>query len=256
MDGPLLIVPVISVHNLQKSFGSLDVLRDVSFDIRDGETVAIIGQSGCGKSVLLKHIIGLMKPDAGKVIVDGIDMSHAREDELEDVRRNIGFLFQGSALFDSMSVMENVTLGLRESRLVVERDRAKLARITKEKLALVGLKNIESVMPSDLSGGMKKRVALARALASEPRYMFYDEPTTGLDPVTSDQIDSLIQELTGRLHVTSLIVTHDMFTVERIANRVIFLHEGSIHFDGTPAELARSHDPVGRQFLERYRHAV
>ncbi|HEX5316481.1 MAG TPA: ABC transporter ATP-binding protein [Candidatus Kapabacteria bacterium] len=244
---------MISVHNLKKSFGSLDVLRGVTFDIQDGETVAIIGQSGCGKSVLLKHIIGLMKPDGGEVLVDGINMSNAKQDQLEQVRRNIGFLFQGSALFDSMTVMENVTLGLREYG---ERDREKLARITKEKLTLVGLKEIENVMPSDLSGGMKKRVALARALASQPRYMFYDEPTTGLDPVTSDQIDALIQDLTGRLHVTSLIVTHDIFTVERIAKRVIFLHNGNVHFDGTPAELAQSTDSISRQFLERYQHVV
>jgi phospholipid/cholesterol/gamma-HCH transport system ATP-binding protein len=150
-----------------------------------------------------------------------------------------------------MTVMENVTLGLREHG---ERDKEKLARITKEKLALVGLKNIENVMPSDLSGGMKKRVALARALATEPRYMFYDEPTTGLDPVTSDQIDELVQNLTARLHVTSVIVTHDMFTVQRIAKRVIFLNEGRVHFDGTPAELDASSDfSVVQKFLERYR---
>ncbi len=251
---------MIQIRDLYKSFGPLAVLRGVSFEIRDGETVAIIGQSGCGKSVLLKHIIGLLKPDAGDVIVDGINMSSARESALESLRRNIGFLFQGSALFDSMTVMENVTLGLRESTASGERDREKLARITKEKLALVGLQGIEDVMPSELSGGMKKRVALARALAGEPRYMFYDEPTTGLDPITSDQIDALIQELTrmtdhaGQIHVTSLIVTHDMFTVERIVGRVIFLYDGMVYFDGTPEEFARSNDPIARQFLERYRH--
>lgn len=244
---------MISVKNLRKSFGSLEVLRGVTFDIQDGETVAIIGQSGCGKSVLLKHIVGLMKPDRGEIFVDGINMVLAKQNQLEQVRRQIGFLFQGSALFDSMTVMENVTLGLREHG---ERDHGKLTRITKEKLELVGLKNIETVMPSDLSGGMKKRVALARALAGEPHYMFYDEPTTGLDPVTSDQIDALIQDLTGRLHVTSLIVTHDMFTVERIVNRVIFLHEGKVHFDGTPAKLVQSPDSISRQFLERYQHVI
>jgi phospholipid/cholesterol/gamma-HCH transport system ATP-binding protein len=241
---------VISIKNLQKSFGTLDVLRGVSIEIADRETVAIIGQSGSGKSVLLKHIIGLMKPDAGEIIVDGVNISKARERELEHLRRNIGFLFQGSALFDSMTVLENVTLGLVESG---ERDREKLARITKEKLALVRLRGIEDTMPSNLSGGMKKRVALARALATEPRYMFYDEPTTGLDPVTSDQIDALIEDLTSKLHVTSLIVTHDMFTVERIAHRVIFLYEGLVYFDGTPIEFERSADPVCGQFLDRYR---
>lgn len=243
---------MISIKNLRKSFGALDVLRGVSFDIQNGETVAIIGQSGCGKSVLLKHIIGLLKPDSGEVIVDGVNVSNASKQELNSLRRNLGFLFQGSALFDSMNVMENITLGLREHG---ERDPEKLARITKEKLALVGLKSIEGAMPSDLSGGMKKRVALARALAGEPRYMFYDEPTTGLDPVTSDQIDALIEDLTSKLRVTSLIVTHDMFTVERIAKRVIFLHEGRVYFDGTPDDFSKSSDPFSRQFLERYRHS-
>jgi phospholipid/cholesterol/gamma-HCH transport system ATP-binding protein len=241
---------MIEIQNLQKSFGEQPVLRGIDLTIEDGETVAVIGQSGCGKSVLLKHIIGLMKPDAGEVIVDGVNMSRAKQRQIEDVRRNLGFLFQGAALFDSMTVAENVTLGLREHGL---KDAAKLREVAAEKLALVGLRNIEEVMPSDLSGGMKKRVALARALAIQPKYMFYDEPTTGLDPVTSDQIDALIEDLTNKLQVTSLIVTHDMFTVERIAKRVIFLHQGRVHFDGTPDELNRSTDPTSREFLERYR---
>ena len=241
---------MIEIRNLYKSFDEQPVLRGVDCTIGDGETVAIIGQSGCGKSVLLKHIIGLMKPDEGNVLVDGVNRSTAGENELERVRRQFGFLFQGAALFDSMTVHENVTLGLWEHG---DRDREKLARITKEKLALVGLRNIENAMPANLSGGMKKRVSLARALATDPNYMFYDEPTTGLDPVTSDQIDALIQDLTAKLHVTSVIVTHDMFTVERIAKRVIFLHEGRVHFDGTPSQLVDSTDPVSREFLDRYR---
>ncbi len=244
---------MIKVHNLRKSFDAVEVLRGISFDIADGETVAIIGPSGEGKSVLLKHIVGLMKPDSGEVTVDDLNVFQARERELQQLRRQIGFLFQGAALFDSMTVMENITLGLRESATTNERDPEKLAHITKEKLALVGLRNIEHVMPSHLSGGMKKRVALARALAGEPRYMFYDEPTTGLDPVTSDQIDALIQKLTARLNVTSIIVTHDMFTVERIAQRVIFLHDGMVYFDGTPSAFERSDDSVCGQFLDRYR---
>jgi phospholipid/cholesterol/gamma-HCH transport system ATP-binding protein len=241
---------MISIKNLHKSFGTLHVLRGVSFEIADGETVAIIGQSGCGKSVLLKNIIGLLKPDEGEIVVDTVNVSKARQTKIEALRRNFGFLFQGSALFDSMNVWENITLGLREHG---ESDHEKLSAIVKQKLMLVGLKNIETVMPSDLSGGMKKRVALARALAGEPRYMFYDEPTTGLDPVTSDQIDALIEDLTARLHVTSLIVTHDMFTVERIAKRVIFLHQGLVYFDGTPDAFAKSNDPICGQFLDRYR---
>jgi phospholipid/cholesterol/gamma-HCH transport system ATP-binding protein len=244
---------MISIRELHKSFGAHPVLRGVDLDIEIGETVAIIGQSGCGKSVLLKHIIGLMQPDSGNVTVDGVIMATAKEKELQLIRREIGFLFQGSALFDSMTVLENVTLGLREHG---ERDGEKLARITKEKLELVGLHGIEAVMPSHLSGGMRKRVALARALASEPKYMFYDEPTTGLDPVTSDQIDDLVKDLTARLHVTSIIVTHDMFTVERIAKRVVFLNHGRVHFDGTPSELYASDDLHVQKFLERYRTPV
>jgi len=241
---------VIQIHGLHKSFGAQPVLRGIDFDIADGETVAIIGQSGCGKSVLLKHIIGLMKPDQGEVLVDGVNMSTARDKDLERVRRQFGFLFQGAALFDSMTVSQNVTLGLWEHG---ERDRTKLSHIAKEKLGLVGLRNVGETMPADLSGGMKKRAALARALAGDPRYMFYDEPTTGLDPVTSDQIDALIQNLTNQLHVTSVIVTHDLFTVERIAKRVIFLHQGRVYFDGTPQELVRSTDPTTQEFLARYR---
>jgi phospholipid/cholesterol/gamma-HCH transport system ATP-binding protein len=241
---------MIEIRNLTKSFGEQTVLRGISLSIDDGETVAVIGQSGCGKSVLLKHIIGLMKPDAGEVLVDDVNMSHAKQRNIESVRRNLGFLFQGAALFDSMTVSENVTLGLREHGM---KDSVMLRRIATDKLSLVGLHNIEDAMPSDLSGGMKKRVALARALATEPKYMFYDEPTTGLDPVTSDQIDALIEDLTSKLHVTSIIVTHDMFTVERIAKRVIFLHQGHVHFDGKPEDLNRSNDPTCREFLQRYR---
>jgi phospholipid/cholesterol/gamma-HCH transport system ATP-binding protein len=240
---------VIEVSDLYKSFNGKPVLSGVNFRIADGETVAIIGESGCGKSVLLKHIIGLLKGDKGHVTVDGVDIAGASEKELYDIRRNIGFLFQSAALFDSMNVLQNVVLGLWENG---ERDEAKLHAIAKKKLALVGLYDIDEVKPSDLSGGMRKRVGLARALASEPRYMFYDEPTTGLDPVTSDQIDELIADLTNKLSVTSLIVTHDLFTVERIAQRVIFLNKGATYFDGTSAELLASGDPVIQRFIERF----
>ena len=240
---------MIEVFNLHKSFGDQPVLRGVNFRIDDGETVAIIGESGCGKSVLIKHVIGLLRADEGDVVVDGVSMSSATEKEVYAIRRHIGFLFQNSALFDSMSVFDNVVLGLWENG---EHDTEKLYAITKEKLALVGLKGIEAVKPSELSGGMRKRVGLARALAMEPKYMFYDEPTTGLDPVTSDQIDMLILDLTNRLKVTSLIITHDLFTVERIAKRVIFLNQGVVYFDGTPRELEGSSDPVIKKFIERF----
>ena len=244
---------MIKITNLHKSFGEQEVLRGIDLAIPDGETIAIIGQSGCGKSVLLKLMLGLMKADEGEIMIDEVSMSKAKERQLELVRLHIGFLFQGAALFDSMTVLENVTLGVKEHG---ERNPEVLAKIAAEKLDLVGLHGIEQRMPQELSGGMKKRVALARALATNPRYVFYDEPTTGLDPVTSDQIDSLVRDLTTRLRVTSIIVTHDLFTVERIAKRVVFLNKGKIYFDGTPDELYKSTDVAVMQFLSRYRTPV
>lgn len=241
---------MIEVRDLHKSFGNKPVLRGVSFSIADGETVAIIGESGCGKSVLIKHIVGLLHPDQGSVTLDGNVISSSSEDTVYSLRRNIGFLFQNSALFDSMNVYENIVLGLWEHG---ERDTDKLHTIAKEKLALVGLEGIEEVKPSELSGGMRKRVGLARALASEPKYMFYDEPTTGLDPVTSDQIDALIADLTNKLSVTSLIITHDLFTVENIAKRVIFLYQGKVYFDGTPNDLLNSTESVISKFVKRFK---
>ena len=240
---------MIEIKGLEKSFGQQHVLKGIDLTIDDGETVAVIGQSGCGKSVLLKHIIGLLKPDKGTVEVDGLRIDTAKQRELEAVRATIGFLFQSAALFDSMNVSDNITLGLREHGM---RDPEKLHAIVQEKLAMVGLKGIENKMPSELSGGMRKRVGLARALATNPKYIFYDEPTTGLDPITSDQIDYLIKDVTDRLSVTSIIITHDIFTVENIAKRVIFLHEGKIYFDGSPLALSESQDPTVRLFLERY----
>lgn len=242
---------MIEIRGLEKSFGEQQVLRGIDLRVQDGETLAVIGQSGCGKSVLLKHIIGLLKPDAGEVFVDGVNVGEAKTKQLEEVRSKIGFLFQSAALFDSMNVADNITLGLREHGM---RDVAKLQSIVAEKLDMVGLKGIESKMPSELSGGMRKRVGLARALATEPRYIFYDEPTTGLDPITSDQIDELIKDVTDRLNVTSIIITHDIFTVDNIAKRVILLHQGTIYFDGTPKEMRASSDATVKHFLERYIH--
>jgi phospholipid/cholesterol/gamma-HCH transport system ATP-binding protein len=241
---------MIEIHDLHKSFGDKHVLRGVSFTIADGETVAVIGESGCGKSVLIKHIVGLLHPDQGSVTLDGNVISSSSEDTIYSLRRNIGFLFQNAALFDSMNVFENIVLGLWEHG---ERDTDKLQAIAKAKLALVGLEGIEKVKPSELSGGMRKRVGLARALASEPKYMFYDEPTTGLDPVTSDQIDALIADLTNKLSVTSLIITHDLFTVEHIAKRVIFLYQGKVYFDGTPSDLLSSTESVISKFVKRFK---
>ena len=241
---------MIEVHDLHKAFGDKPVLRGVSFSIADGETVAIIGESGCGKSVLIKHVIGLLYADKGAVSVDGHDIATTSEKTIYSLRRNIGFLFQNSALFDSMNVRENIVLGLWENGL---RDEDKLRAIAKEKLALVGLAGIEERKPSELSGGMRKRVGLARALASDPLYMFYDEPTTGLDPVTSDQIDALIADLTRTLSVTSLIITHDLFTVKHIAKRVIFLYQGQVYFDGLPSNLLDSEEAVISKFVKRFK---
>lgn len=240
---------MIEITNLKKAFDDQPVLKGINLTIHDGETVAIIGESGCGKSVLLKHIIGLLIPDEGTVTLDGTIIAEASDEIIYALRRGIGFLFQSAALFDSMTVFENVVLGLWEAG---ERDEEKLLVIAKEKLALVGLRGIEKLKPSSLSGGMKKRVGLARALAMQPKYMFYDEPTTGLDPVTSDQIDYLILSLTESFSTTNLIVTHDLFTVKRIAKRVIYLKDGLVYFDGTPKELLASSDPKVIQFIERF----
>ncbi|HYM20729.1 MAG TPA: ABC transporter ATP-binding protein [Candidatus Kapabacteria bacterium] len=240
---------MIEIQDLRKSFGEKEVLRGISFSVHDGETVAIIGASGCGKSVLLKLIIGLLHPDSGVVNVDGLTIADASEEQLEALRRQIGFLFQSAALFDSMTVYENVVLGLWEQG---QRDETKLRSIATEKLAMVGLNGIFDQKPSELSGGMKKRVGLARALAMEPKYLFYDEPTTGLDPITSDQIDLLIYNVTERYKATNIIVTHDLFTVQQIAKRVIFINEGIAYFDGTPDELLSSSEKVIQQFVERF----
>ena len=241
---------MISIRGLKKSFQNGKMVLDgVDLDIQTGETIAIIGQSGCGKSVLLKHIIGLLIPDDGAVHVDGKNIHALDETDLYSLRRRFGFLFQGAALFDSMTVLENVALGLTENSRMPE---AEVNAIVAEKLSMVGLPGIEQLKPSELSGGMRKRVGLARALATNPDYLFYDEPTTGLDPVMSDQIDTLIADITNRLNVTAIVVTHDMFSVYTIAHRVAMMHDGKIYFQGTPEELQASTDPVVADFLARY----
>jgi len=240
---------MIKIRDLHKSFNGSQILRGVNLEIPTGETFFIIGPSGCGKSVMLKHIVGLLTPDRGEVQVDGHVIGTMKEKELYAMRRRFGFLFQSAALFDSMSVAENIALGLVENG---ERDAAKIAGIVAEKLELVGLPGTEQLKPSELSGGMRKRVGLARALAQNPAYIFYDEPTTGLDPIMSDQIDTLIGDITAKLNVTSVVVTHDMFSVERIAHRVAMMHKGKIYFEGTPEELRESNDPIIVEFIERF----
>lgn len=207
----------------------------------------VIGRSGTGKSVLLKHVVGLMVPDQGTVRVNGTDIASLNEGELLEIRQQMGMLFQGGALFDSMSVGENVGIALREHTPMPEKQ---VELVVAEKLTLVGLKGTEPQRPSSLSGGMKKRAALARALAMNPKIMLYDEPTTGLDPITSDVINRLIRRLQDRLGITSIAVTHDMRSAYHIADRIAMLHEGKIHAIGTPAEIQSTKDPILRQFIE------
>jgi phospholipid/cholesterol/gamma-HCH transport system ATP-binding protein len=240
-------MPKIEFRHVRKAFNGNPILRDVNLAVERGETMAIIGRSGSGKSVMLKHMVGLVRPDSGSVLVDGEDISGMDERDLFRVRHKFGFLFQGAALLDSLTVGENVGLGLVElSGLPRER----IGAVVSEKLRLVGLRGIEKAMPADLSGGMRKRVGLARALAMEPEIVLYDEPTTGLDPVTSDAINELIVSLRERLSITSVVVTHDMTSVRRVADRVAMLYEGRIIFTGTVPELDAAGEPVIRKFVE------
>ncbi len=240
---------MIEINNLHKSFGSKKVLCGVDLKIHDGETIVIIGRSGCGKSVLLKLIVGLLSPNEGFVKVGGKIINELPEKELYEVRRNFGFLFQGAALFDSMTVGENVALPLVEANSrIAEKE---IIKLVEEKLELVGLSGSQYLKPSELSGGMKKRVGLARALITNPNYILYDEPTTGLDPIMSDSIDNLIKELAEKLKVTSIVVTHDMFSVKNVAHKVAMMHNGVIHFVGNMDEIANSSDEIIAEFIKR-----
>ncbi|MBT8379086.1 MAG: ATP-binding cassette domain-containing protein [Ignavibacteria bacterium] len=240
---------MIEINNLHKSFGSNKVLRGVNLDIDTGETIVVIGRSGCGKSVLVKHIVGLLYPDEGYVKIEGRRVDEMDMQELYELRTGFGFLFQGSALFDSMTVEENIALPLVESKNIYTKD--ELDSRIEEKLEMVGMSGVQKLKPAELSGGMKKRVGLARALITDPDYIFYDEPTTGLDPIMSDSIDELIKELTDRLNVTSIVVTHDMYSVKEVAHQVAMMHEGIIHFVGSPKELLNSDDFIIREFIKR-----
>jgi phospholipid/cholesterol/gamma-HCH transport system ATP-binding protein len=240
---------MIVIKNLHKRFGTNKVLQGVNLDIYPGETLVIIGRSGCGKSVLLKHIVGLLIPDEGYVKLKDKIINELNKRELYEIRKNFGFLFQGSALFDSMTVEENVSLPLVESKNGFSKNEIK--KIVTEKLELVGLKNTLDIKPAELSGGMKKRVALARALVTNPEYILYDEPTTGLDPIMSDSIDNLIKELSEKIKVTTVVVTHDMYSVKNVAAKVAMMHEGRIHFYGTPEEMLKSKDLVIIDFIKR-----
>ncbi len=256
---------MIQIQNLHKSFGAKRVLNGVNLSIPAGETMCVIGRSGCGKSVLLKHIVGLLAADEGSVHVDGQDVRTLKGEELFRLRRRVGYVFQGAALFDSMTVYENVVLGLYEHG---ERRLDVLDGEARRVLASVGLLPdistantpifekeyaiLRNKKPSDLSGGMRKRVGVARALVGSPSYILYDEPTTGLDPITSEQIDNLILELSQKLSVTSIVITHDMFSVYKVAKSVAMLEAGKVHFFGTAEELRASNDEVVQEFIERY----
>lgn len=240
---------MIVIQDLHKSFGGNKVLKGLDLTINKGEALTIIGRSGCGKSVLLKHIIGLLKPDQGTVTVEGYDINKIKEKDLYELRKKFGFLFQGAALFDSMTVGENVSLPLIEGN--TKFTQTEIDKAVAEKLEMVALPGIEKLKPAELSGGMRKRVGLARALITNPEYILYDEPTTGLDPIMSESIDNLIKELSDKLKVTSIIVTHDMISVNIVAERVAMAHEGKIYFTGTPKELVASEDEVIQDFIAR-----
>ena len=237
---------VIHVKNLTKKFGSRTILNDVSLDIYQGETLVIMGGSGCGKSTFLRHLIGAIRPDRGEVWMFGKNIAKASDDEMDEIRKMFGMLFQSGALFDSMTVGENIALPLREHTKL---DESIIHIIIKMKLELVGLRGFENLMPSQLSGGMKKRVGLARAIVMDPKIVFYDEPTAGLDPVMTGVVDKLTIDLTKKLRITSIVVTHDMNSVFRIADRVVMLHQGSVLQIGTPREIQDSKNPIVQQFI-------
>ena len=241
------VEPVVEIIDVHKSFGNNHVLSGINLSVQKGESVVVIGGSGSGKSVLLKHIIGLLKPDEGTVKVDSVDLSKLDEEELNEIRKKFGMLFQSSALFDSMKVWENVGFGLKRYKKYTE---DKIKEITVQKLKMVGLVGVEDVMPSELSGGMRKRVGLARAIAMEPEILLYDEPTTGLDPIMADAINDLIIDMREKLNITSIAITHDMKSAYKIADKIAMLYNGVIIETGLPDEIKNSSNPVVKQFIE------
>lgn len=239
-------VPIVEFRDVAKSFGRLVVLDGVSLSVQRGQSIVIIGASGSGKSVMLKHIVGLLRPDRGQVWFDGTRIDTLHERQLMTFRRRCGFLFQMSALFDSLNVAENIAFPLVEH---THKDHHEIRQIVAHRLAMVGLPGIEHKMPAELSGGQRKRVALARAIALQPELILYDEPTTGLDPVRSDVINELIVKLQRELRTTSIVVTHDMASAFKIADRIVMLHEGKLIIDGTPQQIKDSNNPVVHHFV-------
>lgn len=238
---------MIELKDIHKSFEGNYVLRGVNMEVRKGESMVVIGGSGSGKSVLMKHIIGLLEPDKGTVIVDSTDISLLSENELYEIRKKFGMLFQSAALFDSMRVWENVGFGLKRHTSLSDKE---IKKIAVQKLKMVGLVGVEDIMPSELSGGMRKRVGLARAIAMEPEILLYDEPTTGLDPIMADAINELIVKMREQLDVTSVAITHDMKSAYKIADTIAMLYNGVIIAEGSPDEIQNTDDPIVRQFIE------
>ncbi|MBT8038073.1 MAG: ATP-binding cassette domain-containing protein [Verrucomicrobiae bacterium] len=239
-------VPLIRVRGLHQHFGDNHVLRGVDLDVHKGETLCLLSSSGGGKTVLVKHMLGLMQPDKGTIEVDGVDISHMRERHLGPVRKKLGMMFQNSALFDSMTVAQNIAFPLHEQGI---KDINELNRRVSDVLEIVRLPGQENKMPSDLSGGMKKRVALARAIVDRPTCVCYDEPHAGLDPITAGSIDKLIKRLQHDFGITNIVITHELRSVFRIADRIIFMKDGTVYWQGTPAEMQVSQDPVLTSFL-------
>ncbi|MFP4106255.1 MAG: ABC transporter ATP-binding protein [Phycisphaerae bacterium] len=237
---------IIRLENVEKSFGRQRVLQGVSLDVRRGETTVVIGPSGCGKSVLLKHMVALLRPDRGKVWFEDTEISHLSERKLVPFRRKMGFLFQGAALFDSMTVAENVSFPLEEHD-IGDRDERQARCL--ETLRLVGLEDTAGKYPEELSGGQRKRIGLARAIVMDPEVIFYDEPTTGLDPIRSDLINELILKLQDMLNTTAVVVTHDMVAARKVGDRVVMLHEGNFIADATPEQLCKIDDEVVSRFV-------
>jgi phospholipid/cholesterol/gamma-HCH transport system ATP-binding protein len=237
---------MIQIVDLHKSFGDNRVLQGLNLDIQKGETVVVIGQSGSGKSVLIKHMIGIVKPDKGEIFIDGTEICCLSEDEFYKLRRRFGMLFQGAALFDSLTVGQNVAFGLDRYRDFSDNDKEKVVR---ESLAMVGLKGIEDLMPHELSGGMKKRVGLARAIAYGPEIILYDEPSTGIDPIRADAINDLIIQMKEEMGVTSVVITHDIVSAYKIADRIAMLYEGRIIEEGTANEIENSKNEIVQQFI-------
>lgn len=238
---------MIRLVDIHKSFGPKKVLEGFSLDVEEGETMVIIGYSGSGKSVAIKHIVGLLEPDIGTVWVDGLEVPKLTRPELYDLRSKVGYVFQFAALFDSMTIGDNVAMGLRKEHKLSETEIA--TRVT-ESLALVDLPDVETKMPAELSGGMRKRVGIARAIARRPKYILYDEPTTGLDPVTSAVIDQLMVRMREKLGVTSIVITHDMRSAFTVGSRIAMLYEGKVQQVGTVEEIQHTRDPIVCQFIE------